>query len=468
MKMFGSQKVLVFGDVMLDSYIDGDVKRISPEAPVPVLSVTSTDQRLGGAGNVVNNINALDAQVRMLSYWGTDPAGDAVSKLLEGMNVDTAFARRYGDISTMQKTRLVSRHHQLIRYDTEKIEPARKEYVDLLSENLDAIFDGISAAVISDYGKGIVTGQTAQLVIAEANKRRIPVLVDPKSQDYQKYSGATVCKPNMNEFAEAFANAGPCSEADILPLGILVAEKYKFDYLLITRSEKGLSLIHDREKCDFPAEAREVVDVTGAGDTVAAVIALCLGAGLPIDQCCRMANKAAAIVVSKFGAATVSSDELKHQDKYASSGASLSKALRKQGKKIVFTNGCFDLVHAGHIKLFEQAKSFGDVLIIGMNSDRSVQAIKGPSRPVVSQDNRARLLCALSSVDYVVMFDEETPERLVSEIIPDVLVKGGDWRGKTVVGRDLVESNGGRVELIDLEQGLSTTEIIKKIILQHE
>jgi len=463
MSMFKEQKVLVIGDTMLDCYIDGKVGRISPEAPVPVLSVSSTEQRLGGAGNVVNNITALGASVALLSFWGTDAAGDSLSAILKGMNVDTAFIRRYDDFTTIQKTRLVSRHHQLFRYDTEKIEPAHEDYINFLNEKQDVFFDGITTVIISDYGKGMITEQTAQLVINGAKQRNIPVLVDPKGSNYQKYRGATVCTPNLKEFFEATGAVAASSESDILLSGISLVKKYNFDYLLITRSEKGLSLIHNSQKSDFAAVAQEVTDVTGAGDTVAAVFALGLGIGLSASECCLLANKAAAIVVSKFGAATVSLDELTHSGKQAVSGSSLAKELRRQGKKIVFTNGCFDLVHAGHIESFTQAKSFGDTLIVGLNSDRSVRAIKGPSRPVISQDDRAKLLCALSCVDYVIIFDEETPERLIKEILPDVLVKGADWRGKPVAGREAVEANGGRVEFIELEQELSTTSIIEKI-----
>ena len=462
---FENQKVLVIGDVMLDTYIAGDVKRISPEAPVPVLSVTSTEHRLGGAGNVANNLAALGAAVRLLSCWGKDTAGNRLTALLEKLNVDTAFARQCDEYATTQKTRLVSQNHQLLRYDTERPETAYDAYAGFLSEHPDALFDGVSAVILSDYAKGLVTKRTAHFVIQGARERNIPVVVDPKGRNYHKYRSATVCTPNVKELTEA-ADAGTLdSEEDMLQTSLALIHQYDFDYLLVTRAEKGLSLIKNEEKLDFPAAAREVSDVTGAGDTVAAVFALGLGAGFSPEACCTLANKAAAIVVSKFGAATASPDELllPHSKKIALSGQSLAEKLRRQGRKIVFTNGCFDLIHAGHIKSFEQAKAFGDVLIVGLNSDRSVRALKGFPRPIVSQDDRAKLLCALSCVDYVVVFDEDTPELLIKEIRPNVLVKGADWSSKPVAGQDAVEASGGRVEFIELEQGLSTTSIIERV-----
>ena len=462
---FKNQLILVIGDVMLDNYIDGDVKRISPEAPVPVLSVKSTKQHLGGAGNVVNNIISLGASVVLLSCWGADNAGDALSNLLYKTGVDTSFVRRYNNVTTIEKTRMVSRNHQLFRYDIEKIEPLCKEYMNFLLDKRSEFFKGITAVIVSDYGKGMITEKSAQLIIKEANKRQIPVIVDPKGSSYEKYKGATICTPNYKEFLEATGVSEDCSEQDVMTFGISLAKRHSFENLLITRSAKGMSLIHDSKRSDFPAVSQEVTDVTGAGDTVVAVFALGMGAGLSLSECCIMANNAAAIVISKFGAATVTPDELMHSNKLAESGLSIASELRRQGRSIVFTNGCFDIVHAGHVKSFEQAKAFGDVLIVGLNSDRSVRAIKGLTRPLVSQENRAKLLCALSCIDYVIIFDEDTPERLINEICPDVLVKGADWRGKIVVGQDVVEANGGKVELIELEQGLSTTSIIEKIKL---
>lgn len=460
---FHNQTVLVLGDIMLDCYIDGNVGRISPEAPVPVLAVVETLHHLGGAGNVAGNIIALGAQVRLVSAWGQDPAGDVVASLLHTMGADTTFSRQYTSLATIQKTRLVARRHQLFRYDVERIEPAKAEFVASLTEHEDALFNGVTAVIISDYGKGLVTEQTAQFIINSAKKRGLPVLVDPKNRDYSIYRGATACTPNLKELIDAVGGNALSSEDDILSAGGMLIDRYDFEYLLVTRSERGLSLIENGEKHDFPAVVQEVTDVTGAGDTVISTFALALGTGLSLGECCRLANRAAAVVVSKFGAATVSPEELSRSDKLIISAKLLARDLHSQGKRIVFTNGCFDLVHAGHIKSFEQARSFGDVLIVGLNSDRSVKAIKGPARPIVSQDDRARLLCALSCVDYVVIFDEETPERLIREIAPNVLVKGADWRGKTVAGQDIVEASGGCVEFIELEQGLSTTAIIEKI-----
>jgi D-beta-D-heptose 7-phosphate kinase/D-beta-D-heptose 1-phosphate adenosyltransferase len=461
--LFQNQNILVLGDIMLDSYIYGNAVRISPEAPVPVLSVESTRQCLGGAGNLVNNITSLGASVRLLSYWGIDSAGDEIYRLLECMGVDISFTRRYADFTTIQKTRLVSKNHHLMRYDIERIEETRAEYMAMLSDNLVAIFDMVNALVISDYGKGLVSERAAQILIKHARARNIPIIVDPKGHDYSKYCGATVCTPNLKELKDAGYGSALISDDEILEAGIKLINDCKLEFLLVTRSEKGISLIERGKKKDFLATAQDVSDVTGAGDTVAAVFALGLGAGLMPEECCRLANKAAGIVVAKFGAATVSPEELTNTGKLKNCGRSLSEDLRLQGKKIVFTNGCFDLIHAGHIASFEQARSFGDVLIIGLNSDRSVRAIKGADRPIVSQDNRAKLLCALDCVDFVIIFDEDRPERLIQEIMPDVLVKGADWRGKAVAGQEAIEANGGEVVFLELEQGLSTTEIINKV-----
>ena len=463
MNILKNQKVLVIGDIMLDTYIDGKAERISPEAPVPVLSVKSTKHCLGGAGNVVSNITTLESNARLLTCFGNDTAGNMILILLNKDKVDIEYIKQYENIDTIQKVRLVSKHHQLIRYDIEKIEPICNDYGDLIKKNINNIFYEISSVIISDYGKGMITEYTAQTIIEEANKRKIPIVVDPKGISYNKYRGATICKPNMKEFIEISGSNEDISEDEILSYGISIIDKYKFKYLLITRAEKGITLIKDKQKYDFSALTRDVSDVTGAGDTVAAVFTMGLGAGIPIDECCRLANKAAAIAVSKFGSATVSPQELFFSDKLMASGSLLANELRSQNKKIVFTNGCFDIIHAGHIKSFEITKSFGDILIVGLNSDRSIKAIKGESRPIISQNDRVKLLCAISCIDYVIVFDEDTPEQLIKEILPDVLVKGADWRGKPVAGQEIVEKNGGQLEFIELEQDLSTSLIIERI-----
>jgi len=461
--IFRDQKIIVIGDVMLDTYINGKVGRISPEAPVPVLSVKSTKHYLGGAGNVVNNITTLEAYVRLLTCFGNDTAGDNILSIINKEQVDINFILQNRNIDTIQKVRLVSKHHQLLRYDIEKVEPVCNDYCDFIKKNINNIFTEINSVIISDYAKGMITEYTAQIIIEEANKRNIPVLIDPKGVNYYKYRGATICKPNMKEFIEISGSSEDISEEEILSYGISIINKYNFKYLIITRAEKGITLIKNNKKYDFAALTQEVSDVTGAGDTVAAILSLGLGAGIKIDECCRLANKAAAIAVSKFGSATVLFHELFLTNKLMDLGSLLAKGLRSQNKKIVFTNGCFDILHAGHIESFELAKSFGDILIVGLNSDRSIKAIKGESRPIISQNDRAKLLCAISCIDYVIIFDEDTPERLIKEILPDVLVKGADWRGKPIAGLDVVEANGGRMEFIKFEQGLSTTKIIEKI-----
>lgn len=465
--------VLVLGDIMLDRYIIGSVKRISPEAPVPVLEVQKEEVRLGGSGNVVHNIRSLGASVRVLSCIGTDIEGKELLEALSTQGVDIHFLGCCAEITTITKTRVVAKNQQLLRYDREKIQVVPPSYVDFLRDNIDAIFNGINIVVISDYEKGGVVPELAQLLIHRSRMMGIPVLVDPKGKDYSKYYGATICTPNLSELSMASGRMlNQLMEERIQKAALELCSAFNFDHLLVTRSEKGMSLIGgDGSKKDFSAIEKEVVDVSGAGDTVASVIALCIAAGFPLDECCRLANQAASIVVSKFGTATVTFNELVGSEIYASNSKLITQEqlpylrdyLREQGKRIVFTNGCFDLVHAGHISSFQQARDFGDVLIVGLNSDASVHRIKGEKRPIVNEHDRAIVLQSISFVDYVVLFDDETPEELIHEIAPDVLVKGKDWEGMVIAGQKFVESRGGEVRFIDLEQGLSTTNIINRI-----
>ena len=470
--VFKKLKVLVLGDFMLDKYIIGSVKRISPEAPVPVINVQKKEVHLGGAGNVINNIVALGATARIISCVGKDVDGDYLIHRMNEKGVDTRFAWQNENERTIVKTRVSAKGQQFLRYDEEIVKDVDRAYVDYLEQNIEKVFEGIDIVIISDYGKGNVTCDTAQTLIRKAREEDIPVIVDPKGSDYKKYTGATTCTPNMSEFCQVAGCGENLTEEEIAQEAVKICKKISLEYLLVTRSEKGMSLVDEvAGKQDFPTVAREVIDVTGAGDTVISTYSLAIAAGMSREDACILANEAASIVVSKFGSATTTVQEIKAASKDGERSKLVSSdeieeivsQLKKKGKKIVFTNGCFDLVHAGHISSFVQAKAKGDVLIVGINSDASIKRIKGDKRPIVTQMNRAKLLSALGMIDYLVIFDDDTPQKLIEKILPDVLVKGKDWEGKEVAGQDVVESHGGKVSFINLEEGLSTTNIIEKI-----
>ncbi|MBE5980965.1 MAG: D-glycero-beta-D-manno-heptose-7-phosphate kinase [Paenibacillaceae bacterium] len=473
LKKFSEIKVLVLGDFMLDKYITGEVKRISPEAPVPVIEVKEKETYLGGAGNVINNIIALGGHARIITCIGDDQAGDYLLDHMVCKGVDTKYVWKVEGERTIIKTRIVAKSQQFLRYDEEDIREISEDYVNYVKLNVEEIFKDINIVIISDYGKGNVSYKLAQAIIKKARLKNIPIIVDPKGKDYSKYTGATVCTPNMSEFNAVVSASELMNEEQIAIKGKKLCEDIDLKYVLVTRSEKGMSLIEGScgIKQDLPAIAKEVVDVTGAGDTVISVFSLAMAVGYSLSDCCKLSNKAASIVISHFGAATTTIKEIEQTGFHGTGSKILQweqvrqvvQNLRKEGKKIVFTNGCFDLVHAGHIASFEQARALGDVLIVGLNSDTSVKMIKGDKRPIVTQENRVKLLSALTVIDYIIIFEQDTPKELIDLIIPDVLVKGKDWSGKEVVGQDVVEANGGVVELIDLEQGLSTTNVIEKI-----
>lgn len=470
---FSDQKILVVGDYILDQYLGGDVDRISPEAPVPVLKSEWIKYCLGGAGNVVNNIESLKATARVLTCIGAGKTGAKLMDLLKESGADIRYVLQDPSVSTTKKIRIVARNQQVIRIDDEEIGRIPAGFLDYIKENIEGIFDSIHAVIISDYGKGIVSDDVCKYLLAESKMRGIPVFVDPKGADWNKYTNAVSCTPNLSELSVVYGSKlSNDDEEKIHEVGLAVCRKYNFDYLLVTRSEKGMSLImKDGTKYDYPVKKKEVIDVSGAGDTVITTFTLCTTIGLDLDACCKVANLAASIVISKFGTATVTINELIESlviknTKIIKRGdlEILSKYLHDVGKKIVFTNGCFDILHAGHVESLTQARSKGDVLIVGLNSDASVCRLKGPTRPIVSQDNRAQVLQALSCVDYVTIFDEDTPYEVIKTIRPNVLVKGKDYENKVVVGQDIVEANGGKVELIDLVPGLSTSSIVQKII----
>lgn len=465
------KQILVFGDYMVDKYIYGNVNRISPEAPVPVISMKKEQLKLGGAGNVINNLVSLGARVKVLGCIGDDKPGEFILGAFSDDKINIDYFKQYDELKTIQKTRIVSKNQQFMRIDEEIIKELPKSYYNYINENIEEILEDVDSIVISDYAKGAVNKNFAQLLIEAGNKKNIPIIVDPKGSDYTKYNGATLCTPNMKELQDVCKNICK-SEIDIEKYGKEIVNKFNFDYLVITRSEDGISLISKEEKKDFPAKAKDVIDVSGAGDTVVASISLLKTIDLNIDEICILANLAASVVVSKFGTSTLSLDELVSTINQSSNFKLLDIStakyivndLKQKGKKIVCTNGCFDLLHVGHLASFKQAREYGDILIVIVNSDSSIKENKGDLRPIISEKDRIEMLCALEIVDYVILMNEKTPERIISIIQPDVTVKGEDWKNKEVPEKKIVESYGGKMEFVKLEKEKSTTLIIEKII----
>jgi D-beta-D-heptose 7-phosphate kinase / D-beta-D-heptose 1-phosphate adenosyltransferase len=464
---FNSARVVVFGDVMLDRYWSGPVNRISPEAPVPVVHVTEHEERPGGAGNVALNIVALEAQTTVVGLVGDDEAGRALDKYLSDAGVNCAFQVVEGQ-PTITKLRILSRHQQLIRVDFE--EGFHDVFLSDLTARCQDQLPVCGAIVLSDYGKGSLSD--CQQVIQQARSRQIPVIVDPKGHDFEKYRQATLITPNMTEFEQV---VGACQDdAEIVRKGQTLRAQLDLTALLITRSEKGVTLIEENRVTHLPTQAQEVFDVTGAGDTVVATLATALAAGVSLPEATKLANVAAGIVVGKLGTATASVSELcreLHLEKHGSSGVLNEHDLvlllndrRERGERIVMTNGCFDLLHAGHVSYLQAAKAYGDRLIVAVNSDESVKQLKGAERPVNRLEQRMAVLAGLESVDWVVSFEEDTPERLICRLQPDVLIKGGDYRVEDIAGGACVTKQGGEVVVVHYQDGQSTTKIINRIM----
>ena len=468
MPRFDQARVLVLGDIMLDRYWEGGTSRISPEAPVPVVRVEQINDRPGGAGNVALNIAALGAGARLGGYTGADEMADSLQDMLHGAGVDCAFTR-LDDIPTITKLRIISRHQQLIRLDFEESElPAERTS---LAQGLQAQLEGCGALILSDYAKGALDNPAP--LIAAARESGIPVLVDPKGTDFTPYRGATLLTPNLHEFE---AVVGPCpSETELVARGESLMKELQLDALLVTRGEHGMTLLRPgEEELHLPARAREVFDVTGAGDTVIAVLGAAVAAGATLPQAVGLANMAASIVVGKLGTASVSAPELRRavmREQGSERGAvSLEQLLiavadaRSQGERVVFTNGCFDIIHAGHVTYLEQARELGDRLVVAVNSDASVRRLKGKGRPINPEERRMAVLAGLEAVDWVVCFREDTPRPMLDAIQPDMLVKGGDYGDKEdVVGWEIVEAYGGEVRVLGLVDSVSTTAIVNKI-----
>lgn len=464
---FNNAKVLVLGDVMLDRYWFGSTNRISPEAPVPVVKVQENEDRAGGAANVAMNIASLNVPVTLHGLVGNDDAGRALDKLLSEHRIQNQCVA-VDSHPTITKLRILSRHQQLLRLDFE--EGFHNLDCQALLAKLAAEITAYGALILSDYGKG--TLDTVQQMIQIARQANVPVLIDPKGTDFERYRGATLLTPNMSEFE---AVAGHCRDEDeIVTKGLKMIADFDLSALLITRSEKGMTLLRpNQDPFHLPTQAKEVYDVTGAGDTVISVLATAIADGRPLEEACYLANAAAGIVVGKLGTSTVSPSELEqaiHQRAETGSGVvsedelkAIVKQSKTRGEKIVMTNGCFDILHPGHISYLENARKLGDRLIVAVNTDESVKRLKGESRPINDLDARMAVLAGLASVDWIVPFGEDTPQRLIGEILPDLLVKGGDYKPEEIAGSQEVWANGGEVRVLNFENGCSTTNVIKKI-----
>ena len=471
---FGGRRVLVVGDLMLDIYLWGEVSRISPEAPVPIVRLSKRRETAGGAGNVLLNLASLGLKAVALGFVGDDAPGRQLLTILDEAGVETGPVIASGSRPTVTKTRVIGGHQQMMRIDDEVSGPAEPEAIDsLIAAVRRELRGGVEAVILSDYGKGALPDRACRAAIDEANRLGIPVLVDPKGRDFAKYAGATALTPNRHEF-DAAAGEGPLDEPAFRAAAHAMRARLGLRHLVVTRSEKGLSVFEEGGDEDFPAVAREVFDVSGAGDTTIATLTAALVAGHEIDDALRLANLAAGVVVGKAGtvpirladlAAEVRADPLDEQSRKVRGPDDLMVLLaewRARGEKVVFTNGCFDLLHVGHVTLLAQARREGDRLIVGINTDRSIRALKGPQRPIVTETDRVQVLAGLASVDAVILFDEDTPQRLIEAIRPDVLVKGSDYTDATVVGADFVREAGGQVVLVRLVEGRSTTRMIAR------
>jgi len=464
--------VLVVGDVMLDQYVWGEVERISPEAPVPVVRATTRDERPGGAANVAMNLAQLGACVTLVGFAGGDPEQQRLESLLAEQGIEPRLTAT-PNAPTTTKLRILSGHQQIIRLDSECRTPRSTEQCESLLKDALAALPGAAIVVLSDYAKGALTEEVCQAIIREAALHNIPVLVDPKQQDFRRYRGATSICPNLKELAAA--SGTPACDVDcVLNSGQSLVASLGLQFIVATLGEKGIAVLRSESRLHVPAVVRQVYDVSGAGDTVVAVLALAMACDVPIETAIELANIAAGVVVGKVGTAPIRREELlgalsqevapQMDEKILPLERLLSRvtAWRWAGERIVFTNGCFDILHIGHIRLLEQARRKGDHLIVGLNSDASVRRLKGPSRPIVTAAERSRVLAALTAVDAVVVFEEDTPLPLIEAIRPDVLVKGGDYSEDQVVGAREVRAWGGRTELIPLVPGTSTTHLIRK------
>lgn len=472
---FQGQSILVVGDIMLDQYVWGKVERISPEAPVPVIKLENETLAVGGAANVARNLATLGARSIVIGMIGKDDTGDRLMLQMEKDSIHAQHVVRTSRRTTV-KTRIVGGHQHIARIDSEDSTAINAAEEEAMITSVRQAFEAFNpgAVVISDYGKGVVSERVSQYVITEAQRYNVPVLVDPKGWDYKKYRNATTLCPNRGELIQAVG--GSSLDLDtLLSKGKNLIDQLHLQFLIVTLSELGIALLSPESEL-FPAQTREVYDVSGAGDTVIATLAAAVAAGFNTRDAVILANLAAGIVVGKIGTVPILLDELLHAiqasenknklESHIYSRSSLINTVlqwKKRGERVVFTNGCFDLVHVGHVRMLEQSKALGTKLVVAINSDASVKRLKGQDRPIVSENNRAEILSHLSSVDAVVIFEEDTPLEVLRDVRPQILVKGSDYTESTVVGAEDVKSWGGRVQLIPLVDGFSTTSTVKKI-----
>lgn len=471
----GKLKVLVIGDIIYDEFIWGDVERISPEAPVQILEWRSDNDALGGAANVANNLAHLGCKVYMVGVVGEDRRGRRIAELLSEKGINHKGVITDRERPTTHKTRIIAHSQQILRIDKENRNLVAGDIKKRICQYIQNIMDEVDGVICSDYAKGVLTKKILSFLVEEAKKRKKIIVADPKGEDYSKYLGINVLTPNQSEL-ERTSHIEIVNNGDLEMAARLITEKCGNDAILVTRGKEGMSLYERNGKIiHIPTEAREVYDVTGAGDTAICLFGIALFSGASRTEAARLANIGAGIVVGKVGTSVVKQEEIRHflkENTPLTRGKifeikelkNIISSLRNRGKRVVFTNGCFDILHMGHIKYLQKARDHGDLLVLGLNDDHSVKKLKGPRRPLINQDERANILAALNCIDYIILFSELTPENLIRELKPDILVKGGDYIINDVVGRDIVEGYGGRVEIVPFIEGYSTSGIVRKIV----
>lgn len=461
---FSKESILVVGDVMLDRYYLGKVHRISPEAPVPVVKVNEVKNTIGGAGNVVNNITHLGARSCLIGAVGKDSDGRIINQLLKKLGVQSCMIET--GAPTITKVRVIGDHQQVVRLDFEEGVVLADKSIKKFKEHINKVINSIDIIIISDYGKGMCSDDVCRYIIHKSNGKGITCIVDPKGKDWHKYKGASIITPNLKEMSDALGVSIQNEDNAIEKHGREIIKKFQIEHLLVTRSDKGMTYISKEKTFHVPAEAKEVYDVSGAGDTVVATLAVALAHKIELIDAVKLANKAAGIVVTKFGTAPIEHRELINsingitKNKIMPHGSLLKtlKELKMKHQRIVFTNGCFDIIHRGHVTYLREARKLGDILIVGVNSDGSVRKLKGKNRPLNNELDRMEILASLEFVDYVVLFKEETPYNLIKAIRPDILVKGGDYKVNEVAGREFA----GDVKILPFVEGYSTTDIFEK------
>lgn len=466
------KSILVIGDVMLDNYYKGEIKRISPEAPVPVFRKKSERSVLGGAANVAANLVAANQKVSIMSIIGNDDNGKRLLEYFKNKGINTDLIQILDRATTIKTRFLANNNQQVLRLDVEDVEPISEKTCKDLLKKLEDEIDCYHLILLSDYLKGLLTPEFTQGVLKMAHTHNIPAIIDVKDLHIEKYYGAYLLKPNLKELRDLTGMPAK-TDNEIIEASNKLRQQCACKYVLCTCGAQGMVLVSEDQKPLFiPAQCREVFDVSGAGDTTIAYLAAAMANEIDMNDAVTIANYAAGIQVGKVGTSSVYMQEVRDFISNEDNGTS-HKILQPEdvenfrqnniNKKIVFTNGCFDILHVGHKRYLQQAAALGDILVVGVNSDASVRRLKGPSRPINPEQDRAEILCALGFIDYVVIFDEDTPYELIKKIQPDVLVKGGDYKPEEVVGRDIVEARGGKLALISFVEGKSTTNIIKKI-----